>query len=166
MKYPRRGHSLIEVMVVIALLGVLLSATGVCLHGLYRVDQQARQAVGHAAAVDRLLLQFRADAHTAVEVNVLQARGERPPGIVFTERDGRKVEYGQQGRYLVRTVTHGDAVVHRDGYRLQPGTVTKWRVEGQTPVIASIDVIPDGQPGGARPGHCEAVVGLIQEGEN
>ena len=159
----RRGNSLIEMMVVVALLGVMISATGVCLHGVYRVDQQTRQAVAHASAVDRLLLQFRADAHAAVRASVQQGEGESPPAIVFAELDGRKTEYRQQRNHIIRTVTRSGKLVHGEGYLLRRGSVAAWRVEGQSPAVASLDITPAATPGSsARQEHCEAIVGLVE----
>jgi prepilin-type N-terminal cleavage/methylation domain-containing protein len=159
----RRGYSLLEVLVVIALLGVLISATGVCLHGVYRVYLQTRDAVAHASAVDRLVLQFRADAHAAVKASVQQGEGDSPPGIVFVDLDGRETEYRQRELYVVRTVTRDGEVVHQDGFRLRSGTLISCRAEGPSPAIASLDITPDATSGGgATSTHCEALVGLVR----
>ncbi len=163
MMRKRRGTSLIEIMVVVALLGVMISATGVCLHGVYRVDQQTRQAVVHATAVDRLSLQFRADAHAAMKASVQQGEGQDPPAIVFAELDGRTTEYRQQRNHIIRTVARSGEVVHREGYLLRRGSVATWRVEGQSPAVASLDITPAATPGNsARQEHCEAIVGLVE----
>ena len=163
MMRKRRAFSLIELLVVLTLLGVIISATAVCLHGVYRVDQQTRQAVAHAAAVNRLSLQFRADAHASVRANVQPGEGESPPVILFAELDGRTTEYRQQRSHVMRTVTHSGEVLQREGYLLRPGSIAVWRVEGGSPAVASLDITPAAMPGeSARQEHCEAIVGLVQ----
>jgi hypothetical protein len=83
--------------------------------------------------------------------------------IVFTEPDGRTTEYHQQRSHVIRTVTRSGEVLHREGYLLRPGSIAVWRVEGESPAVASLDITPAAIPGqSARQEHCEAIVGLVQ----
>jgi prepilin-type N-terminal cleavage/methylation domain-containing protein len=167
MRHKRRGISLIEIMVVITLCGILISATGICLQGVYRLDRQTRNAVAHRSAVDRLSLQFRADAHAAVRAHVEPVGGETAPAIVFTEPDGRTTEYRQQRSSIIRTVTHSGQPAHREGFLLSRGAVAAWHVDGHSPAVASLEITAAVTPGSsARTERYEAIVSLVAADRN
>ncbi len=164
MKRRRRGTSLVEVMVVITLSGILISATGICLHGLYRVEQDVREATVRRSAIDRLSLQFRIDAHTASEARVLADGTDSKPKLEFSSLNGMTVTYYQQNHQIVRTLRRADAVLHRDAYRIGRKHVASWRVEAGDPPTASVELVRK-PPARSEAGHepsqrIMAVVGL------
>ena len=65
---PRRGHTFIELLIVITATGAIMAATIVLLHLVLQVDHEARLRTHTVATVGRLAEQFRRDVH--------QARGE------------------------------------------------------------------------------------------
>jgi prepilin-type N-terminal cleavage/methylation domain-containing protein len=129
MTQRRRGTSLIEVMVVVALSGIMISATGVCLHGLYRVDQQVRETAVQRWAFQRLSLRFRTDAHAAQRANLSDDASGSPPILRFEGSGQQRVEYRYQPCQIVRTAHEADRVVHTEAYAIERRGVAAWRIE-------------------------------------
>ena len=65
---PRRGFTLIEMVVVMTAVAAILAATVVLMHFVLQMDTEVRQRTHTVATVGRLAEQFRRDVH--------QARGE------------------------------------------------------------------------------------------
>ena len=161
----RRGITLIETMVAIAVSGVLLSLVGVCLHGLHRAEQRTQQWTTRRAAVGRLSLQLRADAHAAVRA----VRNESPPSadasLTLTTASGREIEYRCRNQHIDREVREDGKIIHRDAYRL-PGACVTWQVDNDGPrplIVAVIAALPEPGVNGVAPlaeERLEAVVGL------
>lgn len=122
----RPAYSLVEMMVVIALLGVVASIAAVCLHGLYRVDRGAREDCERRRSMVRLSVQFRSDAHLATEAAV-GVGGDETRAIVFTQPPDRTIEYRAESNGIKRIVRQSQKIVHQDVFRL-PG-VRKIRLE-------------------------------------
>lgn len=122
----RRGISLIELLAVITTASVILSGLGVCLHGMYRVEQRTRQRVAQRTAWSQAALLLRSDAHSAGQADLATAPDGQPAGgLTLTLGDGRRVQYGFDGRQLQRTVLRDGQRVHNDAFRL-PGLQVTW----------------------------------------
>ena len=65
---PRRGFTLVEVLVAVTALAAILAASVVLMHFVLQMDSDVRQRTHTVATVGRLAEQFRRDVH--------QARGE------------------------------------------------------------------------------------------
>lgn len=148
---PRGGVSLTEVLVILAVVGVLLSITAVCLHGMYRVERSAREILLFEDAVARFSLRFRADAHQSGAAELLTAEpttnGQLPSkvGIAFqlSGTTSRTIDYRFAKGTVVREVRNPeqDAVLHRDAFVLPRESQVVFDVEEQddaTLVVAEI----------------------------
>ncbi len=69
----RRGFSLVEMLAVITVATVILSATVVLMHFVLQMDSEARQRTRTVTTVGRLAEQFRGDVHRARGEPVLAA---------------------------------------------------------------------------------------------
>jgi prepilin-type N-terminal cleavage/methylation domain-containing protein len=162
MIHKRRGITLVEMLVVTTVSGVIFSAATVCLHGMYRADQHARQATAHRSAVSRLALQFRTDAHAAATARLLDA-----DGIVFVEPSNQTIEYRSQPGEIVRTVRQEERVVHRDAFRLVQRSDVAWRMQGDARPIVTIEISRPARSGEGSPDFAdriEAGVGVVVRG--
>lgn len=74
---PRRGISLIEVMVVVTSVAILLGLCAVTMQFLFRVESEAQARRGAAAALGRLAEQFREDAHASEDTELRPQSGLR-----------------------------------------------------------------------------------------
>lgn len=125
----RPAYTLVEMMVVIALMGVVASIAAVCLHGLYRVDRGSREDCERRRSMVRLSVQFRSDAHLASEATV-DVGGDETQAIMFTQPTNRSIEYRAEPHGIRRIVRQSQQTVHQDVFRL-PG-VREIRLETNT----------------------------------
>jgi type II secretory pathway pseudopilin PulG len=167
MRQRSRGTTLVELLVVITVCSVIMSASGVLLHGMYRADKETRLAIATDASVARFALQFRRDAHAADETGRLETGG-KTAGILFRAAGQPSIEYRWQGTNVVRTVKESDKVVHRDSFGFGPGTSIAWQLPpaGSPLVAVQISRVPRRgvKMDSLLQQRIEAVIGLAQEG--
>ena len=114
MTRPRRGYSLIEMLLVIACLTILLGVGVATLQALFRVEQTTRSARDEDRAIDRLAAAFRADVHRAT------GRGDGPAGaVVLKLPPGERVEYRVEGASLVMARSRSDGPPRTERLRLR-----------------------------------------------
>jgi prepilin-type N-terminal cleavage/methylation domain-containing protein len=133
----RRGYTLVELLVVISIVTVALTSVAVALHSLFQVDKQLRQELADAATLTRLAARLRSDAHGAEKAE-LMAGQTGTGGAAFTAQDGRRIEYREESRRLVRTARRGDNVEHRDVFALPDHASAAWKIgkEGATTLVS------------------------------
>jgi hypothetical protein len=136
----RRGHSLIELLVVIAATTALLGIGLGILHMLMRLEGGSRKEVGQRAAMGRLAVQFRRDAHAAEELIRSTESGNQagPPAWQLSIAADRVVEYRLEPEELIRTERTGDEIVHQELFCLPEQTTV------------SIDSVGEAAPGIVR----------------
>ena len=144
MRQRSRGTTLVELLVVISVCSVIMSASGVLLHGMYRADKETRQAIAADASVARFSLQLRRDAHASDEVSLVTEASGKTGGIMFRAAGQPSTEYRWQGTEVVRTVKESDKTVHRDSFMFEPGTSVIWQLppSGSPLVAVQISRLP------------------------
>jgi type II secretory pathway pseudopilin PulG len=150
MNRHRHGITLVEMQVVITLMGVLLGLSGVCLHTMYRAQSRLDGNIQRRAALDRLALQLRTDAHTAVAVRLLD--DEAATTLVLTAADGSEIVYRAPQSDVSRTVrakaaeeggqAPRDDVLHRDTFRLPGAAGVEWKLSGDAQPVVAMTVLP------------------------
>jgi len=163
MKRKARGIALVELLVVIALVSVIISAVAICLHGMYRANRRTRESMAGRTAISRLSLRFRADAHAAVDAAVEVEASEKPASVVFSQPAGRTVEYRFERSRVLRVVRQDDEVAHRDAFRLPRRTEIQWEsADDDKPFVSMvIDYVSEsGIDETARQQRVEAAIGL------
>ena len=124
----RRGYTLIELAVVIALMGTLLSLTGLMLHSLLAVDVATRDHMRISSGISNLELALRQDARTSTTATI-----NLPNELTLTLSDGSQVIYTTSRARVTRQHFGTDSVVqHRDEHRL-PGCELAWRPLAELP---------------------------------
>jgi type II secretory pathway pseudopilin PulG len=127
----RAGASLTEVMVVVTIASMLLSLTATLLGSAMRVDSQLREQREVQMALARLGTRLRADVHAAGSAELVAAENEGVPGngCQLTTGDGDAIHYQRQADGIVREIRSGDAVKHRDLFRLHRQTVAQFALD-------------------------------------
>jgi len=165
----RRGYSLVECLVAIALIAATFTAVAVATSGMYRACQRVGQESAVELELARLAAQLRADAHQAasVKLEVPADSSATPSTLSLVEDGGRSIDYKLRGGQVERVVRQRDTVGHRDGYRL-PGTfAARWQVERDRP-LALVSLILDPGPLGTsgtlgfEAFRVDAAVGLLR----
>ena len=162
MKRRRRaGVSIVEMLIVIAITAMLISMTGVCLHGFYRSHARLGGNLERGAAVDRLFLQLRTDAHAAKRAAIVDEASSK--SLVLTAPDGTETHYAGSNGDVSRVVRQGDSIIHRDMFRLPGVEGVEWSLLEDPGSILVLTIQPCkglSQDGVAIPMTAEAIVGL------
>lgn len=151
----RRGVTLIEMMVVIAMLSVAFAAMGGLLHGVWRVQHAMDDHRLRLDTLERLAAQFRSDVHRAAsaairiggansasisgessEANETGPIGAQSPSgeqsatqaFTLTMPDGKQIDYQVSGGSVSRIVRDGEKVTARENYRLPAEATVKWEI--------------------------------------
>jgi type II secretory pathway component PulJ len=109
----RRGHSLIEMVLVIGVLAIVLGLCAGLLHALFRLDRAGRNSVGDASNLARLARDFREDVRSA---RTARPQGAEGAGLELDKGDGDVVIYRTEGPNLYREEVHGGKPVRRERY--------------------------------------------------
>lgn len=109
----RRGTSLLEITVAIALLAVFISASGALLTTLFRMQRSMSAALQEQTIRARLGVQLRADAHAAAS-----ATCDDEQSCELAQAAGKTIRYRVAEKAIHREVRNGDVVEHREEYSL------------------------------------------------
>ena len=164
----RKGFSLVEVMVAMAVGSVLMAIVVGLLYTLMETDRTSREHLRLRIAAARLADQFRRDAHAAVGLtgppDVAEDGAEVLPVWELELPPDRVVEYRVEGHSLLRTERAGGEVVKREWFGLPPHAVASIERSGeQGQPIATLRIVPDVDPPGTpawRPLRIDAVLAL------
>jgi len=108
---PKRGKSLVELMVILAIMSVVLAISATSLTTLFRLGRQLSRDIEQGAALDRLASRWRSDANEARSVAI-------DGDCAFSLADGRTIHYTFAAPRIVREVRRDTAVLHRDRFLL------------------------------------------------
>lgn len=125
-RFPRRGISLVEMIVVIGGLTIILSLCGSLLHTLLRLDRSGRESVNDSTTLARLARQFRRDVRSSHAAK----RGDSG-SIEFNRSDGPPVSYRVDGPHLVREERDGKNIVRREAYAVSRLGPLQFEVNGK-----------------------------------
>lgn len=119
MKRIRRGYTLIESLVVIALTTVTLTITTVTMHALHRADRRVRDDLQGQRSLGQLAAQLRSDAHEALSSDTLGGTYTSPPrALTLALAGGRSVQYSVTANSIERVMRLNGAIEHREIFRL------------------------------------------------
>jgi prepilin-type N-terminal cleavage/methylation domain-containing protein len=139
MRKMRRGYSLIEMLVVIAITGTTLTIVALIMHTLYQADRRLREDLEEQRNLQRIASQLRTDAHQAISVATSKV-AENPLARVLTLSfsDNRIIEYSLAGKGVDRIVKRGSEVVHRDRFQFASASGSFWIMDAtrEQPLIA------------------------------
>lgn len=139
MKARRKAFTLIEALVVMALIGAALTALASAVYSLYRADRHLRQTLDRDRQVQRLTASFRTDAHAAVSATMVAETAEQSAQLKLADPDGRIVQYSRGPAGVDRSILQGSDVVARETFRLPAAYAATWQLdESLTPPLASL----------------------------
>ncbi len=163
----RRGHTLVECLIAIGLIGVVMSTLAVAMHGMHRSCQSVRKDSTTDLELGRLAAQLRTDAHRALSVK--QKDSDEPEGtaaVSFALTAGVSVEYTLRATHVERLLRAGDEIRHRETYRLPNSSTATWQLRtDRTSPLVSLILQPVsaelGGPLGSGTIQIDAAVGLL-----
>jgi type II secretory pathway component PulJ len=164
----RRGYSLVETLVAIALVTAAFGTVIVTLEGMFRSSRQVRSEAEAQLDLERFAARFRADAHEASSVEAERAGEEgETAALVLVLPEGRAVRYAIEPAGVRRVLSRGETVEHRDTYRLPRSSAAGWRVQKDR-LRPRVSLVLEPRPGGTKSGatayqvlRIDATVGLL-----
>lgn len=121
----RRGASLIELMVVIAILTVIFGLVGVLFHRLFQAEQLSARTTVTEITTMRLADQFRRDIHAAESVKRSEATDAALPTLELKNLgDTPTILYTGGLNRIQRDVMQGQKSVAHETYRLPSCRIT------------------------------------------
>jgi type II secretory pathway component PulJ len=117
----RRGHTLVEMIVVISVWSVLLGGVAVLMSSLWRIEHASRDHTAMLNSISRLADQFRADAHSARTATLSSDQAESAAdGLTMNLASGERIEYRAEAGRVNREERLGDEVKRRESYAFTP----------------------------------------------
>ena len=155
---PRRGYTLIEVLVVVTVSTVLLGVAAGVLCLLLRAERGGREHVYRASVVARLSDQFRRDVHAAL--HTIPADAAEKGQWSFAMPDDHVVAYRVVPGEIERRERLGEKLVRRESYALAADSSAEIVVHaGPAPSMASLVIRLPTPAADEREIHVDAVVG-------
>ena|SRR5688572_2243455 len=152
----RRGFSLLEMMVVIALLGVVMAIGGQVLTALFRLQRQSLADIDQRRTLSALAMRLREDAHAASEARLVDAEK-----LQLVGSGGQITEYAVEESQLHSRVLRGDVVERRESFRLPRTSALKLEIERSDGIdgrLVRIVVEPSGVVSRLEPAALSAVI--------
>ena len=113
---PRRGVSLVELVMMLSATTVILSLGSVLIHRTLRTGSQSRAQLAVERTSLRLADQFRRDAHQALELSELPESAF----VRFKSRGDEQILYRRESSGVVRLAIAGEKTTSRESFDL-PG---------------------------------------------
>jgi prepilin-type N-terminal cleavage/methylation domain-containing protein len=121
----RRGFSLVELMVTIAIFSFVLACSSVALATMWRAQTNVQIDLARMATLTRFARQLRADAHVANSAQIISSADGRSVGVTLSQVDSQ-IEYTNAMDRVIRVVHVNGAVVHREVFVLPDTTAASW----------------------------------------
>lgn len=147
MSRTRRGHTLLETLIFIAVFGVTISLLTVSVHSILRTTARFRDEESRSSMLMRLDLQFRADAHAATrwEINAAESTDEPAPLTLFSADDVR-IEYRMKEGQVHRLLSRPGAPVERETYWLGDNVATRFDMVTNSNEVPSAGLLIEQRP--------------------
>ena len=168
----RRGHSLVELLIAMLLLGTVLGTLALSLHRMFRAEQRISDHLVLGSELERLATQLRTDTHASLTASVGTVAEDAATGrddrLTLVQADDQQIEYRITEEQIERVVSEAGKAVHRETYRLATDVQATWQVQEdfERPVIGlvwSCRTEPNGGLAGSAPGRIQAAVGVVRE---
>jgi type II secretory pathway pseudopilin PulG len=164
----RRGHSLVECLIAISLIGATLSIVAVAMNQIRRTCRRVSEVSTVELELQRFAAQLRADAHQALSVEQTGANDANAAGgtLLLSLAGERSVKYTLRATHVERLLHRGDELRQRETYGLPKSVTAAWQVQTDRSLpLVSLKLEPgpveSGRPQGIQSIQINAAVGLF-----
>ena len=166
-KNRRRGWTLVELIIVCAVMTLLLAIVASVTHTMYRCQRSTRDDVTSRRILTRLSLQLRDDVHAALSAEVGPANdGGEAVRLTLEHSPQQTIQYvfhDDRGE-MERVVLEDESQVARDTFPLQQNSSATFEVAGESTsgvIVMTIEQLVVGLPdAGKRTLQIQAALGL------
>jgi type II secretory pathway pseudopilin PulG len=165
----RRGHSLVECVIAIGLIGATFTTVAVAMSGMYRTSRRVCRAAGTELDLERFAAQLRGDAHQSLSVkeDIVTSPSGDAKTLSLTLTSERSVYYTLREGHVERVLRRGDALQHRETYRLSGAFTARWfvdrdRARPMVSLILEAGAAGASSPLGFQAMRIDAAVGLLR----
>ncbi len=125
----RRAVTLIEMIVVVAVMSIVLGTLSVTLAAVMRAERNNRDELNQFQNLSLLSRQLRIDTHHATAAKLIRStESDAVEGVELVQADGRAVQYILDTPNVHRTDRQGEAMVHRETFVMPQEAVVTWNV--------------------------------------
>jgi len=137
---PRRGITIIEMMVVMTGVAGVLALCAITIQLLMRLNSDGHARVTSAAAIERLSQQIRQDAHASDAALLDQKAGDKRAALRLKNAPDHDVLYEPMPGQIVRVESKDAKAIRRETYALPPQCTARFelRDEGSRRLVALI----------------------------
>jgi type II secretory pathway pseudopilin PulG len=167
---PRRGITIIEVMIVVTVVTMLLAVCAVSIQLLMRLNADVQGRFNATVALDRLARQVRADSHASATAQIVgdEKNKARPAGLRLVFEADHTVTYQSADGGMVRTESRGGKVIRHETYALPRGNVGRFELRDESSrrlvVLVMARVANPNKPEPLRPLEIVALQGKDRAG--
>jgi type II secretory pathway component PulJ len=136
----RLGKTLLEMVVIISIMSIVVGMSATSLAAVFRLRQQMSRDGEQAAALARLNLRLRQDAHEAKSMSIQE-------GCELQLADGRDIHYRFEAPNVFREVHQAGAVVHRDRFLMPRSSTAEFQANAEEPRLLRLVIQPVELPG-------------------
>jgi len=141
----RSGFTLVEMLVVIAVLSTVLTTIGLTMHTLFMSSQRMRDMLFHRQQIERFVWQLREDTHqaSAVAVKKRDQNNVAATNLELTCPASRTIQYILTNEQIDRVERRGTQLEHQESYAVVARLDTGWQIEtqGESPLV-KIQLVP------------------------
>ncbi len=149
--HPRRGVSLVEMLVVITIAAVMVGLAATTMHLLLGAEHEATRSLRFSASVARLARSFRDDLHAARDVELPLPEPGKPAMLVATADGGRRIRYELDAHRATRVETDGADETQREMFYFPPRSQLHFEPAGTRGLIRLTIEMPSGGPRTGQP---------------
>ena len=151
----RRGTSLMEMVVVIAIASVMLGLAVTTIHMLLRAEWHSTETVWYGTSLARFSRTFRQDVHAATSADIPKPPPDAKSRLDLTLPKQRTVTFQIDGSSITRVEVEAEKVRHRDVYHFPPKSTIRFE-RTQEPALVHVVI--------NRPSTPEVLAGREDDG--
>ena len=145
MNARRSGFTLVEMLVVFALLSTVLTTIGLTMHILFMSSQRMRDMLFYRQQIERFIWQLREDTHQASAVAAQKRNQDNVAAthLELTYPAARTIQYILTNEQINRIERRGTQLEHQESYAVVARLDTGWQIEtqGECPLV-KIQLVP------------------------
>ncbi len=164
----RSGWSLLELMVMIAVTGIVMSTIAITMGLAFKNDQNSRESMRLSGIHFQLGQRFRRDVHRALSAEAINSSADgKTEGMTLLLHGATRVEYRHELDRVVCLRQRDGKTIQYDTYAIASGSSVQWSItQDAVNTLATVTIKPPVAANARRlvvPAVCiQATIGLVR----